>query len=238
MEANDNWDTQIALSMLGLEFVFLTMMMDIPRDDVLFNQTKSFYLPLYFAIPLPDFIQSCILISFSLLIMLVIFQITPIRRINLRRRIRLNDRYQEGYTRSLLYIGAFYWILLFISSLTLYNIKFDSISTNIELTGIYILFVIFGNIGIQFYMFRTLLPQSFENEIRWGYTVNDVVTMAHLIFWGLFWVPMNQTIYPQFRYFTLFGIQFATAWSMILLMILIEYLTNPDFRRINENYVI
>ncbi len=240
MEADttENWDTQIALSMLGLEFVFLTMMMDIPREDILYNQTKSFYLPLYFAISLPDFIQSCILISFFVLIILVIFQITPIRRVNIKRRIRLNDRYQEGYTRSLLYIGAYYWMLLFISAITLYNIKFETISTNIELTGIYFLFVVFGNIGIQYYMFRTLLPRSFNTEIRWGVTVSDVVMYSHLFFWGVFWIQMKQVFFPKFKYFTLFNIQFATAWTMILIMLIIEYITNPEFRRFDENYVI
>jgi len=76
MSERVNQELNIAVGLLGLEFVFLTLMMDIPKEDILFNQTLTFTMPFYYSLSLPDFIQSCIWISSFLIIVAIIFYLS------------------------------------------------------------------------------------------------------------------------------------------------------------------
>jgi len=227
-------ELNLAIGLLGLEFVFLTLMMDIPQGDFLFNQTVTFYLPFYYAVFLPNFIQSCIWISSSTIIISILFYLSVYSIKNDPHNYK-KDKIQKT-ARCILYIGSYYWMLLFISALIIYNIKFQTIIDNYEISGIFYLLVIFGPMMIQYMLFDTLLPKIYNIPILYKkYLITNfkhIIYLGHLLFWGILWPDIIKYLTPSFRYFIPFHIQFSSALLLIIILSLIALVNKND--RIHE----
>lgn len=206
-------EINITVGLLSSLFVFLSLMMSVPSDTRLFNETRTFLLPFYVkAVFLNKAIESFLFLSFAFLIGAIIAYMFYASHIYGDKP----DLYFRNMGLFSFWIGFYYWIELFVCIAILFVLKYFGEQGLADIAMPYMFIISFGTIIIQFYLLSRFLPfQDMSVHISKrgeGVPLNMVVSISHMFFWVLIWVDILKFWHSDFSIMMALDLQFGSVF--------------------------
>jgi len=197
---------ELIISLIGINFVFLGFLLDIPEGTKTYNQTLQI-IPYFYKTQLNEAIFSSIFLSFIFLIFsLYLYFLT------------INGKYNFKSYRVVLYIGIYYWINLFIFIIFLLNIKYDLKYLDPYYYPILLLAV--GYPILFYHIFKVFFPFFSKDKTNW---YNTVLLGLYFCFYYI-WIHLLNN-YPT-SIFSPFYYQWLPLTIILSLYVISDYFAN------------